>query len=285
MEFVGVLVITSAIVLVIAGVTAAVNESAVGFNVMAFIVALPLVVVLGVVAARAVPWVRQSLIPLAVAAVVGWTSSTAPLIVQEPLAPAPHPTAPRGLVREATVSVPEPRPRAARNRGWTGNVRRGWGSGPRSQSGSAGSPSALSSPQQAPGPSSPHAEDPTSLSFHHPISPAISPAEAAVVPSPVSLNELAESSSILLELFSQGSHDNDEVSDEHHALLANATASVLTINARIRRMRENVVPEPDCIVCYAEKADTVFMPCKHLVVCAVCLPCAGWWGPMLMRWS
>lgn len=97
---------------------------------------------------------------------------------------------------------------------------------------------------------------PTSLSVHPPISPpqqppAISPAEAAVVArSPVSLTQPAESSSGLPERFSQGSHNRDE---------------------------QHAVPERDCIICYAERADAVFMPCKHLVVCAVCWSCGGVW--------
>lgn len=108
-----------------------------------------------------------------------------------------------------------------------------------------------------------------------PPQPARAPAADPVVLPPVTLNQLAENASILLDLFSQGSHDNDIVSDEHHTIITNATAGVLAINARLRqanqraRPREEVVPEPDCIICFAECADTLFMPCKHMVVCTV----------------
>lgn len=36
-----------------------------------------------------------------------------------------------------------------------------------------------------------------------------------------------------------------------------------------------VTRDPDSIVCYAECADTLLMPCKHLVVCTVRMPCAN----------
>lgn len=36
--------------------------------------------------------------------------------------------------------------------------------------------------------------------------------------------------------------------------------------------RREVTRDPDCIVCYAECADTLLMPCKHLVVCTVRTP-------------
>lgn len=38
--------------------------------------------------------------------------------------------------------------------------------------------------------------------------------------------------------------------------------------------RREVTHDPDCIVCYAECADTLLMPCKHLVVCTVRMACA-----------
>lgn len=281
MGFVGGVTIASVVVLVIDGVVAALSESAV---ISYVIVALPLAVMLAVLVGVAAVAVRQSLPPMFVAPTVVLASPVAMSGARGRLTQVPGVTMPRPSVRAATVGVPglapggrAPRARAVQNSWWTRNVWSGGWMGARSPSG--GSPSGLSSPQQA---SRAHPEARTSRSVRRPtapdqrppLPPAISPAESPVIPPPVSLSQLAESSSILLELFSQGSHDNDEVSDEHHALLANATASFQTIHARIRqraRLREIVVPEPDCIICYAERADTVFMPCKHLVVCGVCI--------------
>lgn len=97
-----------------------------------------------------------------------------------------------------------------------------------------------------------------------------------------SLNQLADEASILLELFSKGSHPNDNITDEYHGIITNATAAILTINARLRqanqraRPREVPNPDPDCIICYAETANTLFMPCNHLVVCTVRMSRGSW---------
>lgn len=262
--FVGCATIASVVVLVIAGVIAAVNESVVVSYVMGFVLALPFAVVLAVFVAVAANRVRQILPALTVAPTVGLASSG----VRGPPTPVPSATAPRALVRAATFVVPDPAPggtppraRAVQNSAGTRNVRRGWEIGAHRPSGS------VSSPHQTSGP---HAQDPTILPVRPPTSrdqqpplpPVVAPAESPVVAPPVRLTQLAESSSILLDLFSQGSH---------------VLASVFTIPARIRRGGENMVPEADCIICYAESADTVFMPCKHLVVCAVCISCTTRW--------
>lgn len=121
--------------------------------------------------------------------------------------------------------------------------------------------------------------------------PAPPPVADPVVALPVTLNQLAENASILLERFSQGSHANDIVSDEHHTIITNATAGVLTINARLRqanqraRPREEVIPEPDCIICYAECADTLFMPCAHMVICTVRISSASRGSRSLIRYA
>lgn len=105
------------------------------------------------------------------------------------------------------------------------------------------------------------------------------PSVSANSPSVNSLNELAEDASILLELFSQSSHPNNNISDEHRNLITSAAASISAIQARVgqaeapgnrrTRPRQEMEAGADCIICYAESADTVFMPCKHLVVCTV----------------
>lgn len=97
----------------------------------------------------------------------------------------------------------------------------------------------------------------------------------------MSLDELAEDASIMLELFSQSSHTNDQISEEHRELIISAAASISAIQVRLGqtaargnrdiRPRHEMEPGADCIICYAENADTVFMPCKHLVVCMVCM--------------
>lgn len=64
----------------------------------------------------------------------------------------------------------------------------------------------------------------------------------------------------------------------------NALVSVLRIHRKMRLMdaerEEPIVPTPQgsyelavsgCIICCSEVADTLLMPCKHVVLCAVCL--------------
>lgn len=95
---------------------------------------------------------------------------------------------------------------------------------------------------------------------------------------PMSLNQLAEDASILLELFSQNPHDTNDISDEDQTMINSAAASIAVIQARCVRKtrhtesREEINRDADCIICFAERAEVVFMPCKHLVVCAVRTP-------------
>lgn len=105
------------------------------------------------------------------------------------------------------------------------------------------------------------------------------PSTAAISPAPLlSLNQLAEDASIQLELFSQGTHDNDVISDEHQTMITSASTSIEVIQARCTGSNRNVTSreeinrDADCIICYAERADKLFMPCKHLVVCTVRTP-------------
>ncbi|KAL0639044.1 hypothetical protein Q9L58_001926 [Maublancomyces gigas] len=103
---------------------------------------------------------------------------------------------------------------------------------------------------------------------------------APVPKRPVSMKRLAEDASILLEVFSQSSPDNeDDMDDEHQNMISNAADGIIAIQARLRQnvARRNGdigVPheakgDADCVICYSENADTLFMPCKHLVVCTV----------------
>ncbi|KAL0635202.1 hypothetical protein Q9L58_005848 [Maublancomyces gigas] len=95
---------------------------------------------------------------------------------------------------------------------------------------------------------------------------------------PMNLNQLAEDASILLELFSQSPHDNNDIGDEDETMITSAAASIALIQARCSRRnrhtesREEINRDADCIICFAERADVVFLPCKHLVVCTVRTP-------------
>lgn len=101
------------------------------------------------------------------------------------------------------------------------------------------------------------------------------PSSSVIGPQPittlqVSVRQLAADASRLLELFIQtaASNDNDDIDEHAQSLLRSAAASIAAIQVRVRTRRV-VVAEADCVVCYAERADRLFMPCKHLVVCSV----------------
>lgn len=95
------------------------------------------------------------------------------------------------------------------------------------------------------------------------------------------LQRLAEDASVLLELYSKSASgpDDDESMQE---LITSAFAHVSTIH-RNHRVAQNAIsraaqkrPEAadfsadtGCIICYSEIADTVLLPCHHLVLCGV----------------
>lgn len=94
----------------------------------------------------------------------------------------------------------------------------------------------------------------------------------------VSLNTLAGDASVLLELFSQRPDDSDNITGEHETMITSAADGISAIQARLRQRgnravasREQVSRDADCVICYSNGADVVFMPCKHLVVCTVCI--------------
>lgn len=92
-----------------------------------------------------------------------------------------------------------------------------------------------------------------------------------------SLNHLAEHASVLLELFAQSPHDTTDICDEHRNLITSAAEGIATIQARLRQTaplvniesREETIADSTCCICHVKIADTVFMPCRHLIVCAV----------------
>lgn len=120
----------------------------------------------------------------------------------------------------------------------------------------------------------------------------------------LSLRDLADDASILLEVFSQNlpddddDDDNDDLGLEQQALIDSAAAGISTIQARLRQRaaranrdiadreelnrdigdREELKPDEDCIVCYAERADTLLIPCMHLIICMVCMSWSPWAG-------
>lgn len=101
---------------------------------------------------------------------------------------------------------------------------------------------------------------------------------APVVTSTTSLDiaQAAEDASVLLELFSKTAPRNSNaIDDEHKQMIENAFESILRIRREFRVTAAARVPveeakaDPECIICYDNIADTVLMPCKHLVLCMV----------------
>lgn len=107
------------------------------------------------------------------------------------------------------------------------------------------------------------------------------PTARAAALSLADLQKLAEDASVLLELYSKsasGPNDNECMQE----LITSAFANVSTIH-RNHRVAQNAIsraaqkrPEAadfsadtGCIICYSEIADTVLLPCHHLVLCGV----------------
>ncbi|KAL0632793.1 hypothetical protein Q9L58_008309 [Maublancomyces gigas] len=123
------------------------------------------------------------------------------------------------------------------------------------------------------------------VSVDEPISSSsnASPAPSgSAIPTPApagSLSRLAQDASVLLEQFSQRQRATDYISDENRAMINNAATGIAIIQARLQetavrgtrgiRCQTPINAGADCIICYSNSADTVFMPCKHLVVCGV----------------
>lgn len=117
-----------------------------------------------------------------------------------------------------------------------------------------------------------------------PVAPLVAPTSS---PS-LDLAQAAEDASVLLELFSKTKpRNNEEISDEHKQMIDNAFESILKIRREFRVMAarkneslgsfeppasetEDTKSDSECIICYDQIADTVLLPCKHLVLCNVC---------------
>lgn len=98
----------------------------------------------------------------------------------------------------------------------------------------------------------------------------------------ISLRHVAQEASVLLEVFSRTMPIREEdVNQEHLQTVSSAAGCIQRLETGIRligaRGNENVGcarrpgsgMDADCIICYSEIANTVFMPCKHLAVCGV----------------
>jgi hypothetical protein len=76
---------------------------------------------------------------------------------------------------------------------------------------------------------------------------------------------------VLLEAFAKSRPDDDDV--EYAQMIDNALAGVLQIQkgfqARSGEHTDEMKMDVGCIVCYNEVADTVLVPCGHLVLCSV----------------
>lgn len=101
------------------------------------------------------------------------------------------------------------------------------------------------------------------------------PAVRATALSLAALQKLAEDASVLLELYSKSA-----TSPADDQLIASAFASVSTIHRHHRvasgaaqklPANDEFVRDNACVICYAESADTVLLPCHHLVLCGVCV--------------
>lgn len=105
----------------------------------------------------------------------------------------------------------------------------------------------------------------------------------------IDLRKIADEASVLLELFSKTQPvDNGDVKDEHRQLIDSASRIISKIQQNFRvidaRKGKNIAAlEPPisntddmkvdigCIICYSHAADVLLLPCKHLVLCMVCV--------------
>lgn len=106
-------------------------------------------------------------------------------------------------------------------------------------------------------------------------------------PTPRSLDlpRVADNASVLLELFSRTLPANDkDISIEYRVMINTALDWILKIHRRLRVLAaegdhidvpldeevDDTKVDAACIICYARIADTVILPCGHLVLCMVC---------------
>lgn len=118
-----------------------------------------------------------------------------------------------------------------------------------------------------------------------PQTPIIAPAAAGAAAAKSSVLDcckLAEDASVLLKLYSKTAPDSNDAAQQliysayasvtklnrHHRVLASGTDSG-KIGAQKRHRNEDLTVDAGCIICYSKIADTVLLPCHHLVLCSV----------------
>lgn len=106
-------------------------------------------------------------------------------------------------------------------------------------------------------------ESPAESMSHLHRSPSPSPSYL----SPGALRNLAEDASVLLELYSKL---RDSTSTDADVLISSAYTSVATLHRHHRvRARGQQSEDSVCIICCGGDADTLLVPCHHLVLCSV----------------
>lgn len=108
-------------------------------------------------------------------------------------------------------------------------------------------------------------------------------------PVSIDLREIADEASVLLELFSKTNPAEDGyIKDEHRNLIDSASKIILKIQKSFRVMdarrgdsieileppissTDDMKVDIGCIICYSHVADVLLLPCKHLVLCMVCV--------------
>lgn len=112
--------------------------------------------------------------------------------------------------------------------------------------------------------------------------PGVEPANInGAPPDPADLAQTADHAALLLAAFSRVKPPDDtQLTPLHKQLVSEALTAVLNLTRRIRVLAdEELEPLPrledpayaGCVVCYSALADTLLVPCCHLMLCEVCV--------------
>lgn len=99
--------------------------------------------------------------------------------------------------------------------------------------------------------------------------------ESPDTPGLMTMKQLADDAARNLELFTRSLPEDETATDCHHqTLITRAAGRILNIHKRLQlngdaTNSEDTTVDAACVVCYNDIANIVFMPCKHLAVCAV----------------
>lgn len=99
--------------------------------------------------------------------------------------------------------------------------------------------------------------------------------ESPETPGLMTIKQLADDAAVNLEHFRTSLPEDENATDHHHqALITRAAGRILNIHKRLQlnsdaTNAEDTTVDAACVVCYTDIANIVFMPCKHLAVCAV----------------